>query len=71
DGFGEEGSTKKQCDRPIGYSANKLDQCPGVFGRDNGCEVNVTSPTGIQQISRLSGADCEAQVVRWLEAKAR
>ena len=33
-------------------------------------EVNVTSPTGIQQASRLSGRDLEAKVVDWLEAKA-
>lgn len=32
-------------------------------------EVNVTSPTGIQQASRLSGQDLEGEVVRWLEAR--
>jgi len=32
-------------------------------------EVNVTSPTGIQQMSRLSGANCEAPVLDWLEGK--
>ena len=32
-------------------------------------EVNVTSPTGIQQASRLSGQDLEGDVVRWLEAR--
>lgn len=30
-------------------------------------EVNVTSPTGIQQMSRLSGGNCEAKVIDWLE----
>ena len=30
-------------------------------------EVNVTSPTGIQQMSRLSGENCEAKVLDWLE----
>lgn len=30
-------------------------------------EVNVTSPTGIQQMSRLSGTNCEAPVLDWLE----
>lgn len=33
-------------------------------------EVNVTSPTGIQQASRLSGENLEARVVEWLENKA-
>ena len=32
-------------------------------------EVNVTSPTGIQQASRLSGQNLEAKVVDWLEAR--
>jgi len=32
-------------------------------------EVNVTSPTGIQQMSRLSGEDLEAGVIEALEAK--
>lgn len=32
-------------------------------------EVNVTSPTGIQQMSRLSGENCEALVFDWLEKK--
>lgn len=30
-------------------------------------EVNVTSPTGIQQASRLSGQDLEGRVIEWLE----
>ncbi|MCB9595558.1 MAG: glutathione synthase [Sandaracinaceae bacterium] len=30
-------------------------------------EVNVTSPTGIQQASRLSGQNLEAKVIEWLE----
>jgi len=30
-------------------------------------EVNVTSPTGIQQMSRLSGRNCEAPVIDWIE----
>ncbi|MCZ7684124.1 MAG: glutathione synthase [Sandaracinaceae bacterium] len=33
-------------------------------------EVNVTSPTGIQQMSRLSGRNLEARVVDWLERRA-
>ena len=33
-------------------------------------EVNVTSPTGIQQASRLGGENLEAKVLDWLEAKA-
>lgn len=33
-------------------------------------EVNVTSPTGIQQMSRLTGRNCEAEVIGWLEAHA-
>ena len=32
-------------------------------------EVNVTSPTGIQQASRLSGENLEAKVIEWLEKK--
>ena len=32
-------------------------------------EVNVTSPTGIQQASRLSGQDLEGRVIDWLEAR--
>lgn len=34
-------------------------------------EVNVTSPTGIQQASRLSGENLEAKVIAWLEKKLR
>ncbi|MCA9531171.1 MAG: glutathione synthase [Myxococcales bacterium] len=34
-------------------------------------EVNVTSPTGIQQMSRLSGESREAPVLDWIEAHAR
>lgn len=30
-------------------------------------EVNVTSPTGIQQMSRLSGQNLSARVISWLE----
>ncbi|HJL17863.1 MAG TPA: glutathione synthase [Sandaracinaceae bacterium LLY-WYZ-13_1] len=33
-------------------------------------EVNVTSPTGIQQASRLGGENLEAKVVAWLEERA-
>jgi glutathione synthase len=32
-------------------------------------EVNVTSPTGIQQMSRLTGEVVEARVVEWIERK--
>ncbi|MBO6938535.1 MAG: glutathione synthase [Deltaproteobacteria bacterium] len=32
-------------------------------------EVNVTSPTGIQQMTRLAGKDCEGQVITWVEEK--
>jgi glutathione synthase len=32
-------------------------------------EVNVTSPTGIQQMTRLDGDNYSARVVRWLGAK--
>ena len=32
-------------------------------------EVNVTSPTGIQQMSRLSGTSCEEKTIVWLEQK--
>lgn len=34
-------------------------------------EVNVTSPTGIQQMSRLTGQVVEARVVEWIERKLR
>lgn len=30
-------------------------------------EVNVTSPTGIQQASRISGENLEAKVIEWIE----
>jgi glutathione synthase len=33
-------------------------------------EVNVTSPTGIQQMERLSGLDLSARVIGWLEQHA-
>jgi glutathione synthase len=33
-------------------------------------EVNVTSPTGIQELSRHVGADMAEDVVRWVERKA-
>ena len=33
-------------------------------------EVNVTSPTGVQEIDRLDGACLEAQVLDWVEARA-
>lgn len=32
-------------------------------------EVNVTSPTGIQELSRHTGSDPEGKVLRWLERK--
>lgn len=32
-------------------------------------EVNVTSPTGIQQMSRFAGRSCEAPVIAWLEGR--
>ncbi|MGF1468505.1 MAG: glutathione synthase [Sandaracinaceae bacterium] len=32
-------------------------------------EVNVTSPTGIQQMSRLDGVDYEGRVIAWLEER--
>ncbi|UJR85179.1 glutathione synthase [Sandaracinus amylolyticus] len=33
-------------------------------------EVNVTSPTGIQQMSRLSGQDLSGRVIEWLEQRS-
>jgi glutathione synthase len=33
-------------------------------------EVNVTSPTGIQEIERLSGMDPSARVIEWCEGRA-
>jgi glutathione synthase len=33
-------------------------------------EVNVTSPTGIQELSRHTGTDVSARVIRWVEARA-
>jgi glutathione synthase len=33
-------------------------------------EVNVTSPTGVQEIDRLEGARLEARIVDWLERRA-
>ena len=32
-------------------------------------EVNVTSPTGIQEIDRLDGVKLESRVVDWLERR--
>jgi glutathione synthase len=32
-------------------------------------EVNVTSPTGIQEMSALDGQDYAAQVIAWCEAR--
>ena len=32
-------------------------------------EVNVTSPTGIQQMTRLDGVNYPAQVIAWIEAR--
>jgi glutathione synthase len=34
-------------------------------------EVNVTSPTGIQELARFLGRPVEQDVIRWVEAKAR
>lgn len=33
-------------------------------------EINVTSPTGIQELKRLSGGDPEGRVVEWLETES-
>jgi glutathione synthase len=33
-------------------------------------EVNVTSPTGIQELSRHRGEDVAEKVIRWAEARA-
>lgn len=32
-------------------------------------EVNVTSPTGIQQMSRLTNTSCESKVIEWIHRK--
>ena len=32
-------------------------------------EVNVTSPTGIQQMTRLDGIDYSAKVIEWVKAR--
>jgi glutathione synthase len=32
--------------------------------------VNVTSPTGVQEIDRLDGVSLEARVLDWVEARA-
>lgn len=34
-------------------------------------EVNVTSPTGIQELSRFTGSDPEGKVIAWIEARVR
>ena len=34
-------------------------------------EVNVTSPTGIQQMTRFDGVDYPGRVIEWLEQRAR
>jgi glutathione synthase len=34
-------------------------------------EVNVTSPTGIQELSRFQGDDPEGKVLAWTEARAQ
>jgi glutathione synthase len=34
-------------------------------------EINVTSPTGIQELSRHRGEDIAARVVQWVEGRAR
>ena len=34
-------------------------------------EINVTSPTGIQELSRHRGEDMAVPVIRWVEAHAR
>jgi glutathione synthase len=33
-------------------------------------EVNVTSPTGIQELSRFEGRPVEEEVIAWVEARA-
>jgi glutathione synthase len=33
-------------------------------------EINVTSPTGIQEMSRHHGTDLSAKVIRWVEHRA-
>ena len=33
-------------------------------------EVNVTSPTGIQELSRHIGRDVAADVIQWMELRA-
>ncbi len=33
-------------------------------------EVNVTSPTGIQEVSRFTGSDPERKVIEWIERRA-
>ncbi|MDB4932983.1 MAG: Glutathione synthetase [Myxococcaceae bacterium] len=34
-------------------------------------EVNVTSPTGIQELSRFTGSEPESKVIAWAEGRAR
>jgi glutathione synthase len=34
-------------------------------------EVNVTSPTGIQELGQFLGSPVEERVIEWIEARAR
>ena len=40
DGFGDPVDIQTSCTAPTGYVANNTDNCPGVFGENQGCEYS-------------------------------
>ncbi len=44
DGFGDPNTSLSDCTQPTGYVNNANDQCPEVYGLDNGCAVAPYTP---------------------------
>ncbi|WP_160114360.1 DUF6443 domain-containing protein [Aquimarina sp. AU119] len=47
DGFGDPNTSLSDCTQPTGYVNNANDQCPEVYGLDNGCVVAPYTPITI------------------------
>tara|TARA_R110000765_G_scaffold424064_1_gene533969 strand:+ start:11984 stop:18160 length:6177 start_codon:yes stop_codon:yes gene_type:complete len=45
DGFGDPASSILDCYQPLGYVLNNTDECPNVYGTNNGCDYMAVVPS--------------------------